>query len=294
MSRLLQCPDAERLRDLLDGMLPDRDQDDLSRHLDHCSRCQQRLDSLTAGEEVWAGAARLGRWRAEAGPALRRIMVTMAEDRSTDTTAEIPPGNNPILSFLAPSLHPGSLGRFGPYEVREILGAGGMGGVLEALDPGLNRVVAIKVLAPQLAASGPARKRFAREAKAAAAVCHEHVVTIHAVDEFRGLPYLVMEHVPGPTLQDRLDREGPLELEEILRMAMQTAEGLAAAHKQGVVHRDIKPGNILLENGVARVKITDFGLARAIDDGTVTQSGFLPGTPAYMAPEQASGEGVDQ
>jgi serine/threonine-protein kinase len=168
-----------------------------------------------------------------------------------------------------------------------------MGVVLEALDPGLNRLVAVKVLTPPLAASGPARKRFAREAKVAAAVCHEHVVTIHAVDEFCGLPYLVMEHVAGPTLQDRLDREGSPELEELLRIAMQTAEGLAAAHRQGVVHRDIKPGNILLENGVARVKITDFGLARAIDDGTVTQSGFLPGTPAYLAPEQAAGEGVD-
>ena len=138
-----------------------------------------------------------------------------------------------------------------------------MGIVLRAFDEKLHRVVAIKVLAPQLATSATARKRFVREAQAAAAVSHEHVVTIHAVEEANGLPYLVMQYVAGMSLQERLDRDGPLELKEILRIGMQTAAGLAAAHAQGLVHRDIKPANILLENGVERVKITDFGLARA-------------------------------
>ena len=131
-----------------------------------------------------------------------------------------------------------------------MVGQGGMGVVLKAFDEVLHRVVAIKVLAPQLATSASARKRFIREAQAAAAVCHEHVVAIHAVEEADGLPYLVMEYVAGQSLQDRLDQDGPLELEEILRIGMQTAAGLAAAHAQGLVHRDIKPANILLENGV--------------------------------------------
>src|SRR5205807_9975338 len=122
---------------------------------------------------------------------------------------------------------------------------------------------------------------------------HEHVVAIHAVDEVKGLPYLVMAYVPGLSLQQRLDRSGPLELAEILRIGLQTAAGLAAAHAQGVVHRDIKPANILLENGVERVKITDFGLARSVDDASLTQSGVLTGTPQYMAPEQARGEAQD-
>ena len=102
-----------------------------------------------------------------------------------------------------------------------------------------------------------------------------------------------MEFIDGMSLQDKLDKQGPLGLKEILRIGMQIAEGLAAAHKQGLVHRDIKPANILLENGVERVKITDFGLARAVDDASVTQSGVVAGTPMYMSPEQAEGEPID-
>src|SRR5262249_48641709 len=131
------------------------------------------------------------------------------------------------------------------------------------------------------------------EGRAAAAVSHEHIVAIHGVDEANGLPYLVMEYVSGISLQERLDRSGPLETKEILRIGMQVASGLAAAHAQGLIHRDIKPANILLENGFERVKITDFGLARAVDDASLTQSGVLAGTPMYMAPEQARGEALD-
>jgi serine/threonine protein kinase len=148
-------------------------------------------------------------------------------------------------------------------------------------------------MAPQLATSAVARQRFIREARAAAAVSHDHVVPIYAVADEAPLPYLVMQLVGGQSLQEKLDRIGPLGLREILRIGMQTAEGLAAAHKQGLVHRDIKPANILLENGVERVKLTDFGLARTRDDASVTQSGMIAGTPQFMAPEQAAGEAVD-
>jgi serine/threonine-protein kinase len=168
-----------------------------------------------------------------------------------------------------------------------------MGVVLKAFDPALNRYAAIKVFAPALASCGAARRRFLREARAAAAVAHEHVVAVHAVVETAGLPFLVMEYVPGRSLQERLDKEGPLALAEILRIGHQTAAGLAAAHAQGVVHRDVKPANILLENGVERVKLTDFGLARAADDAALTWSGVVAGTPNYMAPEQARGEAAD-
>jgi hypothetical protein len=165
--------------------------------------------------------------------------------------------------------------------------------VLRGFDEKLHRVVAIKVMVAQLATSAAARRRFAREAQAAAAVSHDHVVTIHAVEEASGLPYLVMQYVAGMSLQERLESRGPLQLHEILRIGMQAASGLAAAHAQGLIHRDIKPANILLENGVERVKITDFGLARAVDDASVTQSGVVAGTPQYMAPKQARGESVD-
>lgn len=197
------------------------------------------------------------------------------------------------LDFLDPSDNPASLGRLGHYEVQEVVGRGGMGIVLKAFDERLHRVVAMKVMAPQLAASATARRRFTREARAAAAVTHDHVVTIHAVEDAGPLPYIVMQFVAGASLQDRLDRTGPLHLPEILRIGAQTASGLAAAHAQGLVHRDVKPANILLENGVERVKLTDFGLARAADDASLTQTGVVAGTPQYMSPEQAEGNPVD-
>lgn len=185
------------------------------------------------------------------------------------------------------------LGVIGPYQVRELIGRGGMGIVLRAFDAKLNRIVAIKVLAPELAAQPTARRRFLREAQAAAAVTHPHVVTIHAVDEDQW-PYLVMECIEGQSLQDKIERLGTLKLAEVLRIGTQIAEGLAAAHKQGLIHRDVKPANILLENGIERVKITDFGLARAADDVTITRPGEISGTPQYMSPEQASGQRIDQ
>ena len=185
------------------------------------------------------------------------------------------------------------LGRLGRYEIERVIGTGGMGIVLRGFDTELHRPVAIKVLAPHLAHSGPARQRFAREARAAASIVHEHVVAIHDVQSDQHPPYLVMPYVPGQSLQERVDREGSLAATEILRIGIQAAAGLAAAHEQGVIHRDVKPANILLENGIERVMLTDFGLARAADDATLTHSGIVAGTPHYMSPEQARGGSVD-
>jgi Leucine-rich repeat (LRR) protein len=197
------------------------------------------------------------------------------------------------LTFLSPPSEPGALGRLDHYEILEIVGRGGMGIVLRARDTKLERVVAIKVLAPLLAISASARQRFVREARAAAAITHDHVIAIYAVEDAGPVPYLVMQFIDGPTLQAKIDRTGPLALTEVLRIGLQIAEGLAAAHRQGLIHRDIKPANILLENGVQRVKITDFGLAHAVDKDSQVPSGFIAGTPAYMSPEQAHGEHVD-
>ncbi|QDU22819.1 SUMF1/EgtB/PvdO family nonheme iron enzyme [Urbifossiella limnaea] len=199
-----------------------------------------------------------------------------------------------VLAFLSPPTRPGSLGRLAHYEVHEVLGVGGFGTVLKAFDDRLHRVVAVKVLAPQLAASGAARARFLREARTAAAVRDEHVVNVFAVsDDDAPVPFLVMELVAGQTLQQKLDKAGPLPPKEVLRIGAQIARGLAAAHRQGLIHRDIKPANILLENGVERVKVTDFGLARAADDASISQSGVVAGTPMYMSPEQARGDTLD-
>ena len=266
--------DPDQLHQLAEGCLPAEELASLEVHLRNCSQCQSTLDQL-ADANPWLGAV--------------RHYLTGETAAYTDTGSP----SDAALDILAPSDWPDSLGRIGPYEVKALLGRGGMAVVFKAVDPALNRTIAIKVLAAHLASCGAARQRFLREAKAAAAVVHEHVVAVHHVEETRGLPYLVMEYVPGGSLQERLDRQGPLALPEILRIGMQVAAGLAAAHAQGLVHRDVKPANILLENGMERARLTDFGLARAVSDAALTQSGIVAGTPQYMAPEQARGEAVD-
>jgi serine/threonine protein kinase len=251
-------------------------------------------------EELLAAHERSGEFLVV--PALRQIAggdpsPTAPPDEWADFGSEA--GGEPTISkakidltFLQTSTKPGSLGRLGHYEIESVIGAGGCGIVLKAFDEKLRRVVAVKVMAPELAVTSPARKRFLREARAAAAVRHENVVGIHAVED-QPIPFLVMEHIEGETLQEKLDRTGPLDARDILRIGRQIADGLAAAHAKGLLHRDIKPANILLETDKEHVKITDFGLARSADDASLTQSGVIAGTPLYMSPEQATGGEID-
>jgi serine/threonine protein kinase len=276
------CPDSSRWPAFLEGGLPGTEAAGLNIHLETCAACQALLDGLVAGGGPWAELAA----PAEAPPALERLAFEAAEAGAA--ADGLPEG------FFAPPRQPGQLGTLGRYDVIEEIGRGCMGVVFKGFDPELHRPVAIKVLAPQLATSAAARQRFAREARAVAAVKNEHVVAIFDVPAEARLPYFVMEYVAGMSLQEKLDAEGPFGVKEVLRIGMQVAAGLAAAHAQGLVHRDVKPANVLLENGVERVKITDFGLARAVDDASLTQSGFIAGTPEYMAPEQADGARVDQ
>lgn len=181
----------------------------------------------------------------------------------------------------------------GQYEIRRLVGRGGTGMVFEGFDPALKRRVAIKVLSPALAANEQSRSRFLREARAAAALTHEHVVPIHAVDQADGVPFLVLQYVAGESLADRLRRDGRLPLADVVRIGIQVARGLAAAHEQRLVHRDVKPGNLLLEAGTNQVKIADFGLAKTPGLDTLTLEGTIAGTPEFMSPEQASGGDVD-
>jgi serine/threonine protein kinase len=317
------CPPEQQLRELADGRLSDVEQSRLTAHLDSCVTCQLALEEAAAGTAPWLAQLReVEREQPAATSAYWPALREVEDELGVRTIAPRPPagGDDPGLGFLAPSDQPGSLGRLDHFEVKGLVGRGGMGLVLKAFDTCLQRVVALKVLDPQLARDETARQRFIREARAAAAVTHEYVVTIHSVDEADGLPYLVMQYIAGETLQDRLDRvQGPLPLADAVRIAAQAAAGLAAAHAQGLVHRDIKPANILLSKvgcsgrpkpGMPAapppdkskgdcpclppvVKITDFGLARGIQDARLTQTGFVAGTPLYMAPEQARGDPVD-
>lgn len=286
------CPDVNRWQSLLDGTAALSEQGELNGHLETCGRCQQALEGLVADRSAWDRTAQFAVAARE--PALCEVMAQLKkEDAVAPTRLAAPPEEDDPLDFLTPPNRPGLLGILGRYEILELVGRGGMGVVLKAFDPSLHRIVAIKVLAPRLATSASARKRFQREARHAGCICHDHVMTIHAVEEINGQLCLVMQFVAGISLQEKIDRSAPLRLIEIVQIGKQVAAGLAAAHANGLIHRDVKPANILLENGLERVKITDFGLARAADEASLTSTGVVAGTPQYMAPEQARGEPLD-
>lgn len=283
-----------QLRRLLDADTDSTVDPAVANHVEKCVRCQLELSKLSG----------VGEWSSELVSHLQSLSQYDRElqDLPPLTTVELHVGASeseeieldPIsLDFLDPASHPELLGRIGRFDVERVIGSGGMGVVFKAHDGELHRTVAVKVLAPHLAHSAAARKRFAREAQAAAAVIHPNVIPIHNVESDGKLPYLVMQYVAGESLQTRVDRLGPLPVTDVLRIAQQTAAGLSAAHSQGLIHRDVKPANILLEESIDRVVLSDFGLARTVDDASLTRTGIVTGTPHYMSPEQAGGESID-
>ena len=265
------CVDRNELLGFLREALDERREGEVAAHLDNCAGCRDELESLAGGDSSWTAA--------------REAFALRDDDLARDLRW--------IESLLEPCDDPQRLGRLGEYEICSHLGRGSTGVVVKAWEPRLSRFVAIKLLDPSFARFGPARKRFEREARAVAAVTHEHVVPIHAVDEFDGVPFLVMQYVAGRSLQQRLAQDGPMDNCQVARLGRQVASGLAAAHAQGVVHRDVKPANVMLENGVERAVVTDFGLARVNDEASMTSSGAISGTPEFMSPEQAKGRSVD-
>ncbi|TWU16217.1 serine/threonine-protein kinase [Allorhodopirellula heiligendammensis] len=257
---------------------PGEEINSVAEHLEQCDSCRRELARLGGEAAMWIEA---------------QTCLSHSDPETDDREDSLWPQSTIDLSFLEPATHPEMLGRIGRYEVESLLGHGGMGVVFRAYDSDLQRAVAVKVLAPHWAMSPTARQRFAREAEAAASVAHENVIPIYNVDANAKLPYLVMRYVPGMTLQRWVRTHGPLSVGTILRVAGQLAEGLAAAHRRGLVHRDIKPGNVLVGENIERIWITDFGLARAADSVTLTQTGVIAGTPHYMSPEQARGQPID-
>jgi WD40 repeat protein len=293
------CPPRRDLEQFAQGLLAEAAAAPIRAHLEGCGVCRSALLSMqnqaTLAEPSTAVQSS-PRPKGAAGP-----------------TAPVGPTGEPLdLGFLAPAQSPDEMGRLGPYRILKVLGVGGMGVVFEAEDPALQRRVALKVMLPSLAASDSGRQRFLREARAAAAIEHDHIVPIYQVGEVDGVPYLAMQLLQGETLDDRLKQCGRLPLREALRIGRELALGLAAAHRRGLIHRDVKPANVWLEARTGRVKILDFGLARTLKetDPTVpavgvaaapgglsssflTQVGALVGTPAYMAPEQFHGKPLD-
>ena len=182
----------------------------------------------------------------------------------------------------------------GKYRIGDVLGVGGMGVVLQAHDPSIGRDVAIKILPPDLAADETALRRFLGEARSAGKIAHPHAITIYEVADEGPIPYLAMELATGGTAQDRLDRLGPLPVDEATRLTIEASQGLGAAHRLGFVHRDVKPSNLLLTSA-GSVKVSDFGLAKRVAGESLglTQEGRLVGTPFYMSPEQCEALPLD-
>jgi eukaryotic-like serine/threonine-protein kinase len=180
------------------------------------------------------------------------------------------------------------------YEVEELVGTGGMSSVFRAHDRLLDRKVALKVLHPQYSEDEEYVERFRREARAVAALSHPNIVTVIDRGEHEGRQFIVFEYIDGENLKGLIQRRGPAPVTTALELAMQIARGLSFAHQQGLVHRDVKPQNVLL-NGDGQAKVTDFGIARSLDvQHGMTQTGTVLGTSDYIAPEQAQGQRVDE
>jgi serine/threonine protein kinase/WD40 repeat protein len=314
------CPELAQLERLVLGQVTAAEAEALEAHVLSCPHCSEALGRISAVDPLVEAVQARKPLAPEADRDLVHGLidrlkvlyphrpadaggVTAVELPSADPSLDtpVPPSANrspeqtaEVYDFLTPAEESGYLGGLGGYRVRRVLGTGGMGVVFLAEDPQLQRPIALKAMQPGLAANADAKTRFLREARAAAALKHDHIVGIYQVGEDRGTPYLAMEFLDGESLEDRLRREAKLPLPEVLRIGREIAEGLEAAHENGLVHRDIKPGNIWLEGKRGRVKILDFGLARTSNDNLqLTQSGAIVGTPAYMPPEQARGEKVD-
>lgn len=326
MSTKLNCPSPQLLAEFLQGLGRREQAEQLERHLETCGACLLTLQGLHA-EDALLGEACRRAWNAAPDDEPFRRLIEHCKalyassvgaltapprgewplyppEATPDTSHDHPDGPGAadgtdavaggVHDCLAPPQDADELGRLGQYRILGVLGRGGMGVVYRAQDPHLGRQIALKVMNSRAAASHEARQRFLREARAAAAIAHDNVVHINHVGEEAVVPYLVMPLLVGETLEARLRREGALPLAEALRVGREVACGLAAAHAHGLVHRDVKPSNVWLEEGTGRVKALDFGLAWSANEGPpVTGNATVMGTISYMAPEQAAGQPVD-
>jgi urea transport system substrate-binding protein len=312
-----RCPSLDDLRNLLGSGLPEEEAGRLQEHLRACNDCRQRWHTLQT-ETVATPTPPLLHPIGDTQSGLdkpsapyRPSGVSLAGDGgarepATPAASADAPRSFP---FLSPPCEQGELGWLGHYRIDGLLGEGGMGFVFNAFDTHLQRLVALKVLKPELAANLSFRERFLQEARAAAALPDDYIITIYQVGLENDVPFLAIKYLHGESLEQRLQRERRLPIHEVLRIGREIALGLSAAHERGLIHRDIKPANLWLETPaeaessagqrlsceyIYRLKILDFGLARPIHDTRrLTATGLIVGTPAYLAPEQARGLPLD-
>jgi urea transport system substrate-binding protein len=317
------CPSLSSLRRLIQPDLPEAEAAQLREHLRSCLACRQAWEGLQSetvagqtppvllpagdtshGQPIPLPPSSLIAWSSG-------IIMEGAGDQRQSAQRSPSKKDSRMYPFLSPPQGKDELGWLAHYRVTGVLGEGGMGFVFDAFDTSLHRRIALKVLKPDLASNESFRKRFLLEARAAAALPDDYIVTIYQVDVAKDVPFLAMKFLYGESLEHRLQRDGRLPNLEILRIGREIALGLSAAHDRGLIHRDIKPANLWLETPpptelgdsnrprlsfehLYRVKILDFGLARPINDSRrLTATGLIVGTPQYLAPEQARGQPLD-
>ena len=291
------CPSRRELESFLQRGLAEESVSSVEDHISSCDLCAETLVQLSSTADT--NVVNQHAHGAADEDAVSNDLP--GEEESFDLTpppfasvaVPVATAESELLPFLGPPRRVDSPGTLGAYDVLSVLGRGGMGIVLEAEDPQLHRRVALKVIKPTFADHPQARERFLREARAVAAIIHDNIVSIYHVGE-DSVPFLTMPLLDGETLSDRLKHESPLPVTAVLTIAREVADGLEAAHTNGVIHRDIKPSNIWLERSTDRVKLLDFGLARLDSENSqLTGSNVVAGTPEYMAPEQAESLEID-
>lgn len=275
------CPSEDTLNRLLNDALEDSRHESLNQHLEECTDCQSRLDALTSSHlGVSLPTPNIP------DPAISQL-ISHLSSLSPSALESIDSASSSDVRFPGPPTAEAPLGQLGKYQIQELVGSGASGLLYRAIDPRIDREVAIKVLRSELASHEESRRRLKREARAAAGLNHDGVVRLFEFGDTPDFPpYLVMEYIQGESIAQRLKRCKVISAKESVELAIPIARALAAAHELGLVHRDVKPSNILLD-GNQNPKIADFGLA-LIDDGNaiLTRKGALAGTPAFISPEQ--------
>lgn len=310
------CPDDSVLKKFLLGNLPDVERESIAEHLSACEQCLTAAGNISAVDDLTEAIQSYQESDEdnslltdiiEQGKQLLPVDDTVQSQETVFVGKPQQPASESVISnlsgavyspediaFLAPAESDDELGRLGNYRVLDVLGIGGMGIVFRGEDPELQRQVAIKAMKPSIAVDDSAKERFLQEARITASIEHHNIVPIYQVSEDRGVPFIAMQFLRGESLQTRLERNKPLNQEDALQIGREVATGLAAAHERHLIHRDIKPDNIWIDEATGWAKILDFGLARVSkEDSGITHSGLIVGTPRYMSPEQAQGGDID-
>lgn len=316
MNENLACPSIDQWNSFILGKCSHADENGMESHLRTCCSCLDTVEKFSGtGRTAGVSHPESAGVRLPAARRIQKLIESVRVEKNSQAshgatraslethadhsqvnqkTEESDKPKSDQFAFLRPPEKPGELGRLGDYRILKPIGSGGMGVVFEAEDLSLARKIALKVMRPTLAGSRSAAKRFLKEARMAASLSHDNIVTIYQVGEDNDVMFLAMELLHGESLEACAERMQILPLVEVCRIGREIAEGLAAAHEQGLVHRDIKPSNLWLEGDRARVKILDFGLAHCEEFDAVTSvPGALIGTPAFMSPEQTRGEKVN-